>query len=68
MTDHYLHNQGVQFAREMILDAKGNFSAVPIIDNLKRSLGNKPEAMQRGIQKVIRLLEAAMEQMGRAKG
>ena len=66
MTDHYLHNQGVQFAREMILDAKGNFSAVPIIDNLKRSLGNKPEAMQIGIQKVIRLLEEAM--MVRAKG
>ena len=68
MTDHYLHNQGVQFARDMILDARGNLSAVPIIENLKRSLGNKPEAMQIGIQKVIRLLEAAMEQMGRAKG
>ena len=66
MTDHYLHNQGVQFAREMILDAKGNFSAVPIIDNLKRSLGNKPEAMQRGMLKVIAMLEDAIEQRVKA--
>lgn len=62
MTDQYLYSQGLQFAREMILDARGNFSAVPIIDNLKRSLGNKPGEMQRGIQKVIGMLEDAIEQ------
>ncbi len=60
MTDHYLYNQGLQFARDMILDARGNLSAVPIIDNLKRSLGNKPESMQRGMLKVIAMLEDNM--------
>lgn len=57
MTDQYLQNQGVQFARDMILDAPGNLSPAPIIENLRRSMGNKPEEMQKGIRKVIALLE-----------
>jgi hypothetical protein len=57
MTDQYLFNQGLQFARDMILDAPGNLSPAPIIENLKRSMGNKPAEMQKGIRKAIAILE-----------
>ena len=58
-TDLYGFRQGVDFARQMILDAPRNLSPKPIIENLMRSLGNKPPAQQEGIKSVIYLLENA---------
>lgn len=57
MVDQYLLNQGIQFAREMIMGSPRNISPEPIIENLRRSMANKPEAMQEGIRRVISIME-----------
>lgn len=57
MIDNYNIRLGMAYARELIESSPANISAEPIIENLKRSLGNKPEAMQKGIESVIQLLE-----------
>lgn len=68
MTDLYNFKKGVEFAREFITSAAGNLTAKPILDSLKRCMGNKPPAQQEGIKSVIYLLENAADiQAVRAK-
>jgi len=55
--DLYNYRLGQSFAREMFETAPSNLSIEPIIENLKRSLGNKPPAQQAGIRSVIRLVQ-----------
>lgn len=57
--DGYLFRQGVQFAREMIESCRGDLSLGPILQNLRRAMGNKPPAQAEGIKSIIELLENA---------
>lgn len=57
--DGYLFRQGVQFAREMIESCRGDLTLVPILQNLRRAMGNKPPAQAEGIKSIIELLESA---------
>lgn len=57
--DQYNIRQGKMFAIELIAMAPANLSVQPIIDNLVKSMVNKPPAQQEGIRLVIQLLEAA---------
>lgn len=54
--DLYIYRQGQAFAREMVENAPGNLSVQPIIDNLLRSLGNKPERFADGVRSIIEVL------------
>lgn len=51
--DQYNIRQGKIFAIEMVAMAPANLSVQPIIDNLVKSLANKPPAQQEGIRQVI---------------
>lgn len=57
--DGYLFRQGVQFAREMIESCRGDLTLGPILQNLRRAMGNKPPAQAEGIKSIIELLENA---------
>lgn len=61
MKDLYGYRQGIAFAREMVLSVTGNLSVEPVLENLRRALGNKPPAMAEGIRYVIDLLEEARD-------
>lgn len=54
--DNYNIRLGMAYARELIESSPANISAKPIIDNLQRSLTNKPLAQRVGILLVIRKL------------
>lgn len=55
--DNYNIRLGMAYAREMIESSPANISAQPIIDNLQRSLANKPLAQRAGIMIVINKLK-----------
>jgi hypothetical protein len=46
MNDFYGFRQGVAFAREMLESVNENISLVPVIDNMRRALDNKPPAQR----------------------
>lgn len=54
--DNYNIRLGMAYARELIESSPANISAAPIIDNLQRSLVNKPLAQRVGIMIVINKL------------
>jgi len=54
--DNYNIRLGMAYARELIESSPANISAEPIIENLQRSLVNKPLAQRVGILIVIRKL------------
>lgn len=56
--DNYNIRLGMAYARELIESSPANISAEPIIENLQRSLVNKPLAQRVGILIVIRKLRA----------
>lgn len=51
--DNYNIRLGMAYARELIESSPANISAQPIIENLQRSLVNKPLAQRVGIMIVI---------------
>jgi hypothetical protein len=57
--DLYIYRQGQAFAREMVATAPGNLSVQPIIDNLERSLANKPQRFADGVRSIIEILRGA---------
>jgi hypothetical protein len=54
--DNYNIRLGMAYARELIESSPANISAQPIIENLQRSLVNKPLAQRVGIMIVINKL------------
>lgn len=58
MIDNYNIRLGMAYARELIESSPANISAEPIIENLQRSLVNKPLAQRVGILIVINKLRA----------
>lgn len=56
--DNYNIRLGMAYARELIESSPANISAEPIIENLQRSLVNKPLAQRVGILIVINKLRA----------
>lgn len=56
MIDNYNIRLGMAYARELIESSPANISAEPIIENLQRSLVNKPLAQRVGILIVINKL------------
>lgn len=54
--DNYNMLKGMAYARELIESSPANISAEPIIENLQRSLVNKPLAQRVGIMIVINKL------------
>lgn len=56
--DNYNIRLDMAYARELIESSPTNISAQPIIENLQRSLVNKPLAQRVGILIVIRKLRA----------
>lgn len=63
--DLYGYRQGIAFAREMVMSVTGNLSVEPVLEDLRRALGNKPPAMAEGIRYVIDLIEKARDARGR---
>lgn len=61
MKDLYQYRAGIAFAREMVMSVTGNLSVEPVLENLRRALGNKPPAMAEGIRYVIDLIERARD-------
>ena len=59
--DGYLFRQGVAFAREMIESCRGDLTLAPILQNLRRAMGNKPPAQAEGIKSIIDILENARD-------
>lgn len=59
--DLYGYRAGIAFAREMVMSVTGNLSVEPVLENLRRALGNKPPAMAEGIRYVIDLIEKARD-------
>jgi hypothetical protein len=60
--DNYNIRLGMAYARELIESSPANISAEPIIENLQRSLVNKPLAQRVGIMIVIKRLKADQKQ------
>lgn len=56
--DNYNIRLGIAYARELIESSPANISAEPIIENLQRSLVNKPLAQRVGIMIVINKLKS----------
>jgi hypothetical protein len=59
-TDRYGYRQGVMFAQEMLQGISEQISLQPIIDNLERSLGNKPASFAEGVRSIIAVLRGAV--------
>lgn len=59
--DGYGFRQGVAFAREMIESCRGDLTLAPILQNLRRAMGNKPPAQAEGIKSIIDVLENARD-------
>lgn len=56
--DNYNIRLGMAYARELIESSPANISSQPIIENLQRSLVNKPMAQRVGIVIVINTLKS----------
>lgn len=62
--DLYSHNQGREFALSMLSSSRmtlaDRFVIVSIIDNLEKSLANKPPGIAAGVREIIDIAKGAL--------